>query len=86
MTTPTRKVTQRTHPAKAGWLRLTLTLKSAQPLTPDELFDLASFGRPTDYEFAAVVQRGNTVRAVVRRIDHRPRISALDATPVTMKP
>ncbi len=79
------KVTKRTHPAKDGWLRLSITLRVGAPLSGEALYDIAGFGRPADYEFAEVIQRSKSVKAVIRRIDHRPRVSAVDAQPVVIR-
>jgi hypothetical protein len=59
------------YPAKDGWLKMTMTMKSKAPHSEDDLKRLASFGKPEQYEFAVVEQYGSRVKVIFRSRPNR---------------
>ena len=61
------------HPASEGWVRVTLTLTSKKPFSEDDLKQMASVGKPEEYEWAKVEQYGNKVKVIYR---HQSKVPA----------
>ena len=56
------------YPAEEGWMILTSELSTVQPLTSDELRNIASMGQPGSYEFGPLRQRGRHIVCVSRSL------------------
>ena len=61
------KITRKTHPEAEGWIHAKLTLHHSTALEPDELQDVATWGRRAEHDFALTEQVGKKCRVVFRR-------------------
>lgn len=74
MTTPSNKPTSlRTlYPSDQGWIRLELTLKTADRLSDEQLRKLVTLGRVEEYEIPYVSQSGRKIVAYSRHQSRKP--------------
>ena len=59
---------KKTHPTVEGWLHMEVELKSAEPLTEQEMKMIASWGRPEQKEFGPWSQHGKILRCCSRSL------------------
>jgi hypothetical protein len=56
------------YPTKSGWNRTILTLHTPDPVDVDEIKKLHSSGKPENYEFPVIEQRGRKVKVIYRKL------------------
>lgn len=55
------------YPVSKGWLHATLTMKTSEPINPEQIKDLLTWGNPDSHEFPVIEQTGRRVTAVLRK-------------------
>ena len=56
------------YPTSRGWIHVSMTLKTSDPVDRDEARALCSGGKPDDYEFATIYQHCRVLKIIYRKL------------------